>query len=170
MADVIPIIIIGKREKVGQPIIDGLKPQVEGESKVGERSKETSMLTTAKLHVVVHFILDEAASLVEIPYVVKGQKPPTQSSSIGSGDYASKKPLAVVAGGGYDSKFAAAIVEAIKDYPVLVFEVDESKQKDMPPLFGPDYGPRMVERVKEALLRARDEGRLGDGKGGILLY
>jgi hypothetical protein len=173
MADAISIIICGRREVVGKPIIEGLKPQFEGMSTFPSRVPHTydQCLTTQSSNPVVHFCLTEESALSEIPLVVQGKKPPTQSSHIGSGNYdETKKPMAVVLGAGYDSTLATALIEAIKTHPVPVFEVDRALQKDMPPLGKPEYGQRMVERVVEGLHRVRDEGKLVAGYGGLHLY
>ena len=79
----------------------------------------------------------------------------------------SKKASAVVAGGGYDDaaikEMRAAVTQGGKDVPWLRADTSES----MPPV-GPEYGKKMVLRVKEKLDEVFGKGRGVDG--GIYWY
>ena len=110
------------------------------------------------LNVAIHIILTPAAGISEIPAILRGEAPPLgESENIGTRDY-SKKPIAVVAGGGYDDAAISQMREAcagVLSVPWLRPDIT----KPAPPL-GPEYGKAMVARVKACLKELESEGKL----------
>lgn len=106
----------------------------------------------------------------EIPFVLRGENPPTYSSKLGSGDY-SEVPQAVVAGGGYDDKAIEDISNAIRKVPngehIPLLMADGTVP--MPPL-GPEYGKKILERAKAGLKKVEADGHFGASQGGVHLY
>lgn len=142
MADVIPIILCGKTEQIGQAVIEGLKPDIE----------------------VVHFILTPEAGIVEIPQVLDGTIP---TRTIGTGNL-STPVKAIVLGGAYDADAVSKMREAVGQGPQVPWL---SQDPDVPtPPLGPEYGKAMVVRVKEALWKMQASGRLDSGDGGCGMY
>ena len=126
---------------------------------------------------VIHTILTPTQGATEIPLLLQGlprPAPPAGSEpSIGSGNYSSQRPIiAVVTGGGYDDAAFKLMYEAAKgkgrDVPWLRCDMSVPT----PPL-GPEYGKHMVERVKAALGKLGEEGRLDGewvGMGGVVMF
>lgn len=100
----------------------------------------------------------------QIAAIFRGETP-SADSQLGSNDY-SKKPVAVILGGGYDDAGIEVMMEASKGiHPVPWLRPDLSKPA--PPL-GPEYGKALVERIK--ILWA-EMGKDGEAKvEGIVWY
>jgi hypothetical protein len=109
-------------------------------------------------------ILSAEAGAAEIPILLEGESLPT-SDNVGSQNY-SKKPAAVVTGGGYDDarfKLMRNACEGKRSVSWLGPDIGYP----MPPL-GPQYGAIMVERVKKGIKELVDSGKLG--KDGVFIY
>jgi hypothetical protein len=108
----------------------------------------------------------EAAS-EELPLILQGSAPPTQTSTIGSGNIASIA-RAVVLGGAYEDETireSCVKVSGARNVPWL----KQDKTKPTPPL-GPSYGEAMVQRVREAIHQLEKEGKLDGNDGGVYFY
>ncbi|KAM0815297.1 hypothetical protein AB5N19_01091 [Seiridium cardinale] len=139
----LPIVLLGKSEPVGASVIQNLKPEYE----------------------VTHFMLSSEAAIAELPFVLKGQEPPTKSSEIGSGNY-STPPKAIIFGGGYDGSATDEILSGIGSTNVLL-KSDQSIP--MPPI-GPEYGQKILERCKGKLGELTSTGKLDERQGGSFFY
>lgn len=114
----------------------------------------------------------------ELPFLLKGSPPPNPSSTSGSGNWSSP-PQALLLGGGYQDKDIEEIVEIAKStdgaMEIPWLRVDVRKTQGPPPPAEPTeeqaavYGKGIAQRMKDALNRLREEGRLGQGNGGIHL-
>lgn len=123
---------------------------------------------------VVHFSLNPEACIAEIPLVLRGQKPASSSSNIGTArihdDY---RPVAVVLGGGYAETFDQihdSVEQAFAESGgsgVIWLRHDGSKPA--PPL-GPEYSKAMIERVRETLGRLGEGGMLGSGDSRVVWF
>lgn len=113
---------------------------------------------------MIHVILSAEAGATEIPLLLEGQSLPA-SKNVGSQNY-SKKPVAVVTGGGYDD----AKFKSMKDACVgkgSVSWLRPDMEYPMPPL-GPQYGAIMVERVKKEIKELVNSGKLGED--GVFIF
>ncbi|KAK7948609.1 uncharacterized protein PG986_009495 [Apiospora aurea] len=155
-----PIIVCCKTEQVGAGVIQSLKPEYD----------------------VVHFIIDAENASREIASVLRGQAPPTPSSRLGSRRYGTSealRPRAVVFGGACDDGLIETIGEEVLlgsriggCKPTTVTKVPLLKANQaaaMPPL-GPEYGRKIVQRVKACLRRLEEEGKFDGTHGGVYLY
>lgn len=97
----------------------------------------------------------------QIPFIFRGETPPSVDSELGTKDY-SQKPVAVVLGAGYDDDGVKLMMEASKGiHPIPWLRPDTSKPA--PPL-GPEYGKAMVRRVKELVVELENGGKMNDEK------
>lgn len=97
----------------------------------------------------------------QIPAILRGEHPPSSDSELGTRDY-SKKPVAVILGGGYDDAGTEVMMKASAGiHPVPWLRPDLSKPA--PPL-GPEYGKALVGRIKELLPQLEKEGKMSEEK------
>lgn len=97
----------------------------------------------------------------QIPFILKGEAPPSADSDLGTKDY-SQKPVAIILGAGYDDDGVKVMMEASKGiHPIPWLRPDTSKPA--PPL-GPEYGKAMVQRVKELMIELEKGGNMNDEK------
>jgi hypothetical protein len=145
-----PIILCGKSEHVGAGVIEGLKPEYE----------------------VVQFISNTEACVSETPTVLQGQAPSNPSSTLGTGNV-SRRPVAVVLGGGYTATF-----DEIRDGVEAAFPssggsgvawLKHDGTIPAPPL-GPEYSKAILKRTKDVLKGLVDDGTLVNGKSEVYLY
>ncbi|KAI0378229.1 hypothetical protein F5Y04DRAFT_165396 [Hypomontagnella monticulosa] len=127
----IPIVICGNKEIVGRPVVEGLKPEYE----------------------VILFCIGSQATAAEVPYILKGTAPPTQSSFIGSGNY-STPPVAVVMGRAWDAEDVALVHGALRSTPgtptpPVILRNDTSVPAPEPP--APEYAVQLIRRMRETL-------------------
>ncbi len=109
-------------------------------------------------------VLSPEAGAAEIPQLLDG-KSLQVSENVGSRNY-SKKPVAVVAGGGYDdAKFKVMKDACVGKDSVSWLRPDMGYP--MPPL-GPQYRAIMVERFKKGIKELVDGGKLGED--GVFIY
>ena len=91
---------------------------------------------------------------------------------VGSGNY-SKPPVAIITGGGYDDAAFEQMYDAAKERRREVLWLRPDMTVETPPL-GPKYGEHMVERVRAALKRLQNEGKLGgerkEGADEVVFY
>ncbi|OLN87223.1 hypothetical protein CCHL11_03602 [Colletotrichum chlorophyti] len=187
----IPVALCGKTEQVGRGVIEGLKPEYEGEPlypskhhtppgekhppfppRLHEIRLSANMTRVSAARKVVHFITTPVSGAVILPALLSNQPPPSHpdSSAIGSGNYATP-PRAVILGGAFDDattevlRKAVAETQGAREVPWL----SQDSSKPAPPL-GPEYGKAMVARVKEALTRLEGEGKLDGSYGGAEWY
>ncbi|KAH8677876.1 hypothetical protein BX600DRAFT_139333 [Xylariales sp. PMI_506] len=140
----IPIILCGKTEQIGTGVIANLKPEFD----------------------VIHFVMTVESGVEEIPYVLKGQQPPSRGSHIGSSNYGAP-PRAVVFGGAFDDAAFDAIRTSWADVQIPLLRVDVTIP--MPPV-GPEYGKKILQRCKSKLTELEKDGKLDGSHGGIILY
>ncbi|KAI2641423.1 hypothetical protein GGS26DRAFT_585814 [Hypomontagnella submonticulosa] len=146
----IPIVVCGRAEIVGRPVVEGLKPEYD----------------------VILFCLGSQATAAEVPYVLKGLAPPSQSSYIGSGNYASP-PVAVVMGAAWDAADVELVHTAMRVAPgvpatkaPVILRNDTSVPAPQPP--APEYAAQLIRRIRETLGRLVREGEeqlTGPGEG-----
>ena len=114
------------------------------------------MLTTALQ--VIHLVLSVEAGVSEIPRILRGESPsPTavaDPDNLGTKNY-SKKPVAVVAGAGYDDSNIAEMREACKGNNVPWLRADMKKYQP-----GPGYGAALVVRLKTCMTEMVESGKM----------
>ena|ERR1700760_3612710 len=112
------------------------------------------------------------AGASEIPELLAGEKPFASSSNLGTRNY-NRVPIAVIVGaselyGDEGITLMRSAVDAMQGArPVPWGRPDKSVI--MPPI-GPEYGKRMVERVKESITRLKAENKLDGSTSEIFLY
>lgn len=109
-------------------------------------------------------ILSPEAGAAEIPLLLEGKSLPA-SDNVGSRNY-SKKPVAVITGGGYDDTKFKLMKDACEGKGSVSW-LRPDMGYPMPPL-GPQYGAIMVERVKKGAKELVDGGKLGED--GVFIY
>ncbi|KAI2621601.1 hypothetical protein GGR54DRAFT_638936 [Hypoxylon sp. NC1633] len=147
----IPVVVCGKAEIVGKPVIEGLKPEYE----------------------VILFCLGSQPTALELPFLLQGLAPPQQSSYIGSGNY-SEQPRAVIMGAAWDEADVAQVKAAIDGAaaaataPPVILRNDTSVPAPQPP--APEYAAQLIRRMRETLGRLVTGEKL-DGPGeGVVWY
>lgn len=112
--------------------------------------------------IAIHVILTPEQGIAEIPLLLQG-KSLEKSDNVGTQNY-TQPPVAVVTGGAYDDESVSKMREACKDDSVRkVPWLRPDLSVSMPPL-GPEYGKAMVARIKVAMKKLEDEGKMkGDG-------
>ncbi|KAK1958528.1 hypothetical protein LY78DRAFT_707559 [Colletotrichum sublineola] len=152
---VIPVALCGKAEQVGCIVIAGLRPEYE----------------------VIHFVTSPTSGAAILPALLASRPPPSHpdASTIGSGNYAAA-PRAVILGRAFDDAATAVLQEAVADARVqasadvrTVPWLRQDSSKPMPPI-GPKYGEAIVARVRVALARLEEEGKLDGSYGGDEWY
>ena len=113
------------------------------------------------------------ATIAEIPAILRGQTPSSPSSTLGSGDY-SRRPVAVILGGGYTDVFdqvhegvEAAFSPEGRSSGVAWLRFDPDKP--MPPL-GPEYAAQALRRLRDTLAGLVEGGKLGNGETAVYQY
>ncbi|KUI74063.1 hypothetical protein VM1G_09707 [Cytospora mali] len=130
-----PVILCGKTEQIGTAVIANLKPEFD----------------------VIHFFMTPEAGVVQIPAILKGEQQPPSDSNLGSKDY-SKKPVAVILGGGYDDAGTEVMMKASAGiHPIPWLRPDLTKPA--PPL-GPEYGKALVQRIKDLVPQLENDGNM----------
>ncbi|KAI1390711.1 uncharacterized protein F4822DRAFT_426559 [Hypoxylon trugodes] len=149
----IPVVVCGKAEVVGKPVIDGLKPEYD----------------------VILLCLGSQPTAAELPYILQGRAPPTQSSYLGSGLY-STPPVAVIMGTIWGASDVTLVQEAMRSvgvpssrkYPVIMRN-DNSIPAPKPP--APEYAVQLIRRMRECLGKiTRGEHIDGPGEEGVVWY
>ncbi|KAJ4409643.1 hypothetical protein N0V91_002564 [Didymella pomorum] len=140
-----PVILCGKTEAIGAVVIENLQPEFE----------------------TIEFIQTVSGGRTLIPALLRGEKPSSSPSTLGTKNYA-KPPIAVILGAAFDDRGIAELREAAnvqgaKDVPWL--RPDTSKATPPP---GPLYGKAMVERIKERVKELEGRGELG--RGGVVWF
>jgi hypothetical protein len=116
---------------------------------------------------VIHFVLSAEAGAEEIPYVLKGRRPPTTGSEIGSGNY-SAPPKAIVFGGAYDDAAIGIILNSVGETSIPLLKADQSIPM---PAIGPEYGRIILERSQAKLAELEKERKFdGAESGGTYTY
>ncbi|KAE9371721.1 hypothetical protein N431DRAFT_484199 [Stipitochalara longipes BDJ] len=142
MSEPIPIVLCGASPQIATGVKNGLLPEIE----------------------VIHVILSAEAGAAEIPLLLEGQSLPP-SENVGSQNY-SKKPVAIITGGGYDDARFKLMKDACEGKGSVSW-LRPDMGYPMPPL-GPQYGATMVERVRKGIRELVNSGRLG-GEG-VFIY
>lgn len=106
------------------------------------------------------------AGATQIPAIFRGEQEVETSSALGSHDY-SKKPVAVILGGGYDDAGTKVMTEASAGiHPIPWLRPDLTKAA--PPFGTPEYGKALVHRIKTLLAQLEQEGKMQEEK--VVLY
>ncbi|KAI1411903.1 hypothetical protein F5Y13DRAFT_52362 [Hypoxylon sp. FL1857] len=151
LAEPIPVVVCGKVENVGRVVVEGLKPEYD----------------------VVLFCLGSQPTAAELPYILRGTAPPTQSSYIGSGNYA-KPPVAVLMGQAWDEAAVAQVKAAIqsvglpRDVTPVIMRNDTSIPTPQPP--APEYTAQLLRRMRETLGKLMAGEKLPGPEEGIVWY
>jgi hypothetical protein len=116
---------------------------------------------------VIHLIPTPSAGTTQLPALLSGRTPPATSDSTALGTHnSSRRPRAVVLGGGYDDAMVAEMMNAVRAEHVRA-EHSPLAPPDLaipaPPL-APEYGREMVSRVKRLLGGLGLEGKDRDGE------
>lgn len=110
-------------------------------------------------------------AISDVPPILKGQQPPAHDThqQVGSGNYA-RLPACIVPGGGYNDEDLTRIQSALDQAgaPLIPF-IRPDMNVSMPPV-GPEYGVRIAQRTKQAVLELFNSGKLGVGKSGLYWY
>ncbi|OTA94646.1 hypothetical protein M434DRAFT_394571 [Hypoxylon sp. CO27-5] len=151
LAAPIPVVVCGKVEKVGKVVVEGLKPEYE----------------------VILFCLGSQPTAAEVPYILRGTAPPTQSSYIGSGNYATP-PVAVLMGQAWDEAAVAQVKTAIQGVGLprkaspVVMRNDTSIATPPPP--APEYAVQLLRRMRETLGKLLAGEKLDGPEEGVIWY
>ncbi|OTB18758.1 hypothetical protein K445DRAFT_19363 [Daldinia sp. EC12] len=153
----IPIVVCGKAEIVGKMVIEGLKPEYE----------------------VILFCLGSKPTAAELPFILHGTPPPSQSSSIGTNSF-STIPYAVIMGAAWSAQDVADVKSAI--YQNMPPDVDASAPAPAPVLLrnditkptpkppSPEYAAQLVARIRSCLGKLQG-GEKPDGPDeGVVWY
>ena len=166
-----PIILCGKSEHVGAGVVEGLKPEYEGPF-LNPLYRQLPICGETNQLAVVQFISNTEACISEIPTLLQGQAPSNPSSTLGTGNV-SRRPVAVVLGGGYTANF-----DEIRDGVEAAFPssggsgvawLKHDGTIPAPPL-GPEYSKAILKRTKDVLKGLADDGTLVNGKSEVYLY
>ncbi|KAK8134307.1 hypothetical protein PG984_006319 [Apiospora sp. TS-2023a] len=158
-----PIIVCCKTEQTGAGMIQSLKPEYD----------------------VVHFILNAENASGEISRILRGESPSTPNSHLGSRRYGTGealRPRPIVFGGAHEDSVIERIGEEVQH---LLLDTQTSlpttptrtkvpflkanQTATMPPL-GPEYGKKVVQRVKVCLQKLEEEGKFDGTHGGVYIY
>jgi hypothetical protein len=193
----IPIIVAGRKEAIGQLVIDVLKPEYEGlfpsffsffflfsflwrlDSSSSTQQPIAVLdhcyfINPPRLSAVIHFTLADAAA-TEIPLLLRGQVPNPSSSALGTGNWTTP-PVAALFGGAFGDADIELLRKRVADAGVDVGGamrripwVRVDSRKPAPPI-GPEYARAVALRMKEGLDKLHAEGKLseeGDGDQGV---
>ncbi|KAI0848564.1 hypothetical protein F5Y00DRAFT_237765 [Daldinia vernicosa] len=149
----IPIVVCGKAEIVGKMVVEGLKPEYE----------------------VILFCLGSKPTAAELPFILRGNVPPAQSSTIGTGSY-STTPYAVIMGAAWSADDVADVKAAIDGNmppdssvpaPILLRN-DTSIPTPKPP--SPEYAAQLVQRIRACLGKIESGMKPNGLENGIVWY
>lgn len=111
---------------------------------------------------VIHFVMSPEAGAAQIPAIFRGEQAVETDSALGSHDY-SRKPVAVILGGGYDDAGTEVMMKAAAGiHPVPWLRPDLTIPA--PPFGTPEYGKALVERIKALLAKLEQEGKMNEEK------
>ncbi|EJT82585.1 hypothetical protein GGTG_02558 [Gaeumannomyces tritici R3-111a-1] len=143
----ISVIVTGKGEHIGKPVIEALLPEIE----------------------VIHYTLAEAIDR-ELPLLLRGEQPDPKSSNLASARWESGPPVALLLGGAYDEaaiqrlRRSLGLVGASDDEPATATSIPwiriDSKKSTVKPT-DPGYAADVTRRMKETVLKLNSEGKLG---------
>lgn len=130
---------------------------------------------------MIAFVLSPVTGSGLIPELLSGSTEPVlppnaPQSSLGTANY-SQRPVAILTGGGYSD-------EAVKEMMDAVMKASQTKENTLvdvpwlrpekryltggPP--GPEAGPKIAERMKEAIRILEEESRLQSKPGQVVWY
>ncbi|KAI1398250.1 hypothetical protein F4819DRAFT_39897 [Hypoxylon fuscum] len=146
------VIVCGREENVGKMVVKGLMPDYE----------------------VILFCKGAEHTVSEIPYALRNEAPPEQSSYIGSNDFG-RAPIAVIMGAAWDAADCVRVRDAVAAASgsagagrPLVLRNDTSVPAPTPP--APEYGQQLVRRIKATLGRVAEGEKLDGPEEGIVWY
>ena len=119
---------------------------------------------------VIHLILKPADGQAQLPYVLQGKAPPSESrnpdaDSIATNNYSSP-PRAVICGGGYGDDDIASFRKACEGVETKAVWFRTDLTLPTPPVEDKAaYGKHMVARVKAALGKVFESGGLEEKDG-----
>ncbi|KAI0896051.1 hypothetical protein F4806DRAFT_50062 [Annulohypoxylon nitens] len=146
-----PIVLCGKAEVVGKQVLEGLKPDIE----------------------VILFCQGSDPTAAEVPYILRGVAPPTQSSYIGSGVY-TRPPKAVIMGAAWDANAVAQVKAAIQSAGLpagtapIILRNDTSVVTPKPP--AREYGEQLIRRIRLVLGKLERGEKLDGPEEGVVWY
>ncbi|OTA67169.1 hypothetical protein K449DRAFT_455307 [Hypoxylon sp. EC38] len=189
LAAPIPVVVCGKVEKVGKVVVEGLKPEYEvilfclGSQPTAAEVPYKSTERQPKKHLETHqfppFPFSNSPSSIplrqcanhHLPKVLRGTAPPTQSSYIGSGNYATP-PVAVLMGQAWDEAAVAQVKTAIQGVGLprnaspVVMRNDTSIATPPPP--APEYAVQLLRRMRETLGKLLAGEKLDGPEEGVI--
>ncbi|KAI1093917.1 hypothetical protein F5B19DRAFT_94680 [Rostrohypoxylon terebratum] len=146
-----PVILCGKAEIVGKQVIEGLKPDIE----------------------VILFCQGSDPTAAEVPYILRGVAPPTQSSHIGSGRY-SRRPKTVIMGAAWDENAVAQVKAAIQSAGLppgtapIILRNDTSVVTPKPP--AREYGEQLIRRIRLVMGKLERGEKVDGPEEGVVWY
>ncbi|KAI1744795.1 hypothetical protein F4680DRAFT_235385 [Xylaria scruposa] len=144
----IPVVLVGIHTEIGEPVSEGLRPEFD----------------------VIRFVQTFSAAQADLPYLLRGEEPPTPpTNSVGSADYSRGPARAVLFGRGFSQKQAEDLYNANKGVEGVVWIAgEESKRPKDADVQDPPPGTNkvMVPVLKGLLEKWVKEG----AKGGLVLY
>ncbi|KAI0551794.1 hypothetical protein F4679DRAFT_582252 [Xylaria curta] len=144
----VPVVLIGIHAEIGEPVAEGLRPDFD----------------------VIRFVQTFSAAQADLPYLLRGEEPPTPATNaVGSGDYSRGPARAVLLGRGFSQQQAEDLYNANKGVEgVAWFAGDESKRPEGADSQDPPPGTsKVMPQVMKGLL----EKWVKEGaKGGLVLY
>lgn len=124
---------------------------------------------------VILFCTSIEATVAELPLVMKGAKPTTQSSTLGSGNFTTP-PVAVIFGGAWTDKDVDTVKEGLKksgvqDDKLPVFLMHDTSKPTAKEI-GEEYGNQVLQRTRDTLDKvvAERQGDTGWPSSGIAMY
>lgn len=132
-----------------------------------------SLTTSPALCTAVQFISSKDACIAEIPAILACRAPETQSSSLGSKDF-SRRPVAILAGGGYakvvDEIREAVMKEASGSGPGPVWLKLDMANPPAAQVGSPEFTAAVMNRTKDRLNQLAADGTLGSDDTGVYLF
>lgn len=157
-----PVILCGKQEEIARRVIEGLKPEFEGEcSRISGGPHSLSFPAPP----VVRYICTPDACIAEIPSILNGHTPANPSSILGTGNLGDS-PVAIILGGGYNEAFDMVYDSIERTFAQSGSGVAWLRSDMSGPgsdTMGNSYGVAVAQRIKGVLTDLRDEGKLGSG-------
>ncbi|KAI1177801.1 hypothetical protein F4777DRAFT_164864 [Nemania sp. FL0916] len=143
----VPIALVGRHDEVGSSVAEALRPEYE----------------------VTHFMSTETAVITDLPYLLRGESPPSrphnENNTVGSGATANRPVQAVIFGRGFTQEQTSVLYdEFVHISPKCLWVVGDAKNRgegDGPP-------PNLAEIIVPVF-----KGLLKDGvgkDGGMVYY
>ena len=155
MSKTTPIVFVGRIPQIATGIIEGLKPEIEGISKLCYL-KFCLASNCATRQIVIHHIVEVESAIVQIPAIMQGERHVPCDTSSGTHNY-TRNPVAVLIGAWYGEQMICNFQASLED-PASLYWLRVDKNIPSPPL-GPEYSKVVAARVKSKLLEVTAQGK-----------